>query len=279
MVSKRLVCLHLCASRSAFAISYQPTRATVAFACVLALAASGSAQTAEHVAAVKTAFRSGYAVVNSTNDCPMADADLFGWPKARLRYCEYLKQDLGRERNAVVWLLDIPPDVVARWIESACERVTPNTACFTRVLEAGRRNSGYMFAVTGNVIEDMQHLGDFKNYFFRNGMTVSVRHGINGSGQELTLETQLALAMIPDDDILAIRSGSTRYWGTTPAMFAARFPDAGLSAGLARKEQRIKWLMVVRQEMLHALDSPSNRLLEAWLCAGPDVSGFSCPPQ
>lgn len=261
-------------------MSSQRTRTTVAFACVLALAASGSAQTAEHVAAVKTAFRSAYAVVNSTNNCPMADADLLGWPKAHLRYCEYLKQDahLGREREAVVWLLDIPADVVAHWIETACERVTPNTACFTRVLKAGRRNSGYMFAVTGNVIEDMQHPGDFKNYFFRNGMTVSVRHGINGSGQELTVETQATLAMIPDDDILAIRSGSTRFWGTTPAMFAARFPEAGSSAGLASKEQRIKWLTVVRQEMLHALDSPSNRLLEAWLCAGPAVSGFSCPP-
>src|SRR5262245_6853532 len=160
------------------------------------------AQTEEHVAAVKNAFRAAYARSESTNGCPGVAADMFGWPKERLRRCEYALRDraLGRPRKAIVWLLDVAPDTVARWIESACAKITPAVPrCFDSVLRSGRDNSGYMFAVTGNVIEDMGEQGAFKSFFFRNGMTVSVAQGINGRDQELSIEAQEALAMTTDE--------------------------------------------------------------------------------
>ena len=132
------------------------------------------AQTTEHVAAAKSAFRAAYAFTRSTNEGTNAADDLFGWPKVRLRYCEYALADkvLGHDRKAVVWLLDVGPELLARWIENACAKVLPaNEKCFDIVLKRGSENSGCMFAVTGNVIEDMQTKSVYKNYFFRNGMT------------------------------------------------------------------------------------------------------------
>ena len=228
------------------------------------------AQSAEHVAAVKDALRAAYAISESDNGCPNATDDLFGWPKERLRRCDYAMRDktLGHPRKAVVWLLEVTPETIARWIESACTKVQPALAhCFDRVLRSGRDNSGYMFAVTGNVIEDMEEKGAFKNYFFRNGMTVSVSQGVNGRGQELSIDAQAALAMTADEKILSIPSGKTRFWGTLPREFAARFPDAHAPNAVVTREQRLIWLELVRNEILTAVESSSNRLLEAWLCS------------
>jgi hypothetical protein len=234
------------------------------------------AQSTEHVTAVKTAFRAAYSITQSTNACPNAKDDIFGWPKERLHYCEYrqLDQRLGHARKAVVWLLDVRPELLAQWIEKACTKILPsNERCFDIVLKFGRDNSGYMFAVTGNVIEDMEVQGVFKNYFFRNGMTVSVRRGVNGGVEELNTDAQTTLAMTADENILTIPSGRARFWSTTPAEFASRFPNGGAPTTLSTKEQRTEWLALVRRETLNALDSSSNRLLEAWLCSNARLLG------
>jgi hypothetical protein len=109
-----------------------------------------AAQTPAHVDAVKNAQKSAYAVVDSTNGCPAADRDLFGWPRNLVLNCEYAKQDaaLGRKRRAVAYLLDVKPEVIARWIEGACAQLRNKPAdCFKKVLSAGQGNSGYMFAL------------------------------------------------------------------------------------------------------------------------------------
>jgi hypothetical protein len=249
-----------------------------------AIAGACLAQSADHVTLVSKAFKSAYAVVESTNGCPRATEDMFGWPKEKLLHCEYAKDDigLGHKRAAVVWLLDVSPERVALWIESACAKLaTPQPGCFAAVLKRGRGQSGYMFAVTGNVIEDMgeQNAGRFKNYFFRNGMTTSFRRDVNGSTDEMTLAAQRELALAPSDKALAIPSGKTRFFSTEPAHMAARFPDAGVPPDLRTQEHRLAWLGIVQREILAALDSANNRLLEAWLCAEPPAElGASCTP-
>src|SRR5262245_41597902 len=95
------------------------------------------AQTAGHVAAAKTAMRSAYAITHNTNGCSKATTDLFGWPKERLLYCEYVQLDkaLHHDRKAAVWLLVVQPERLAQWIESTCVKIVPaNEGCFDIVL-------------------------------------------------------------------------------------------------------------------------------------------------
>lgn len=224
----------------------------------------------DHVATAENATRSAYALRNSTNGCPAPAADMHGWPAALIRHCIYQEEDsgLGHPRVAVAYLLHVEASVLARWIETACALLpTDAERCFTRVLQAGRLNSGYQFPIAGNMLEDMEGDGSLKNYFFRNGMTTSFRRGVNGNDVELTLEDQEALAAASDSEALSIPTGLTRFWRTRPADFAARFPDAGAPANTSGAENRLAWLTLVRTEMLAALEGDRNRLLEAWLCA------------
>ena len=129
------------------------------------------------------------------------------------------------------------PERLAQWIEDACTKILPtNEECFNIVLQAGLDNSGYMFAVTANIIEDMETKGVFKNY--RNGMTVSVKRGINGGDADLSVDAQRILALTAEENIVQIPSGKTRFWSTLPRQFASRFPNAGVPASAATKKAR-----------------------------------------
>jgi hypothetical protein len=55
-----------------------------------------------------------------------------------------------------------------------------------------------MFPIAGNPIEGLDDRPGFENYVFRNGITISVRTGLNGSSEELYLDTQRALAIAPN---------------------------------------------------------------------------------
>ena len=211
-----------------------------------------------------------YAITEATNGCPRLDTGLFGWPGALVRECVYAMRDtrLGHPRQAVAYLLDVRPETIALWIENACARLAePQPRCLATVLHSGQANSGYMFAVSGNIVEDMEQPHEFKNFFFRNGMTTSFVRHLNGSEEELPLERQRTIALQPNGEVLAIPSGMTRFWRTTPGQFAARFPDAGAPVGLRRPADRQLWLGLVQKEMLTALQTGRNRLLEAYLCA------------
>lgn len=237
------------------------------------------AASAAHVAAVENAVRAAYAIRSATNGCPFVESDLHGWPAARVRHCVYQQNDsgLGRPRVAVVYLLDVQPGEIARWIETACALVPADAEqCFARVLEEGRGNSGYMFPVAGNMIENMGGGRNFKNYIFRNGMTTSFRRHVNGGAEELSLEDQEALAAAADAAAIAVPTGLTRFWRTLPADFAERFPGVGAPANVSTPANRAAWLDLARTEMLAALDSDRNRLLEAWLCAHA-VEKFGAP--
>jgi hypothetical protein len=238
------------------------------------------AQSPEHVAKVEKAQKAAYAVTESTNHCPLVDTDFFEWPKQFVRVCEYAMPDtaLGHPRKALAYLLDIKPETIATWIETACTKLARiEAACFDKVLNAGKMNSGYMFAVSGNIIEDMNKPGVFKNFFFRNGVTTSFKRGINGSGADLSIDEQRTLALLPNDTAISIPSGMTRLWRTTPDQFHNRFPDLGPRIVLNTSSGRQQWLNMARTEMLSALSSKDNRLLEAWLCANTqNLSLSSC---
>jgi hypothetical protein len=72
-------------------------------------------------------------------------------------------------------LLDIKSDRIARSIENSCSKhaTTPNQQdCFRVVLEYARKNSGMIFPISWNMIENVgRGLG---NYFFRSGITVAL---------------------------------------------------------------------------------------------------------
>ncbi|MDD4975415.1 MAG: hypothetical protein PHY93_13735 [Bacteriovorax sp.] len=236
----------------------------------------------EHVTKVEKAQKSAYAVTESTNHCPQVDADLFEWPKQFVLICEYSMPDtaLGHSRRAVAYLLDIRPKTIAIWIETACAKLTGiEPTCFEKVLNAGLETSGYMFAISGNIIEDMKKPGAFKNFFFRNGMTTSFKIDINGSDAELSIEDQRTLALLPNDAAITIPSGMIRPWGTTLDQFQDRFPSTVPRIVLNTAKGRQQWLKMAQTEMLSALNSKENRLLEAWLCANTqNLSMSSCTP-
>jgi hypothetical protein len=146
-----------------------------------------------------------------------------GWPGAKVRKCIY--KPSGSGLTGLVYLLDVPAEVIARWIETTCASNMPNApSCFHTILTCGKLNSGMMLAVSGNVMENMDGR-TWKNSFFRSGMTVSIGGEANGSTNEVSLERQEALARMPDKEITSIPSGMTRFWRTLPKDFASRYPD------------------------------------------------------
>jgi hypothetical protein len=236
------------------------------------------AQTADHVTAVRNAQKSAYAISDSTNECPVVGADMLGWPGSKVRKCIYEEGPGAHRLTGLVYLLEVAPEVIARWIETTCaNQLAGVSACFATVLRCGRINSGMMFPISGNMMENMTPTV-WKNYLFRNGMTVSFGGGENGSTSQLPVDRQEALARAEDSSIKSIPSGVTRYWRTLPRQFAARFPDAQAPTDLDSATARQKWLDIAKAEALAALDSPTNRLLEAWVASHPvTLRQGNCP--
>jgi hypothetical protein len=228
--------------------------------------------------ATRAIANGGYAVSSATNACPHLTTDLLGWPAAKVRHCAYQVADssLDHPRAAVVYLLDLDGTTLAHWIENACANVDADAeTCFSAVLRAGAGNSGYMIPIAGNILEDMSGEG-WKNYFFRNGMTASVRRDVNGHGDELALDDQETLSQ--NGAVLSIPSGMTRPWRTTPAEFSAHFPAEGAAEDLHTEAGRAHWLDRTKTELLAAIGGDHNRLLEAWVCgaAGQQITGAAC---
>jgi len=233
--------------------------------------------TASHIAAVVQAQKSAYAIRDATNGCPPPAADILGWPASLLRECIYVEGPQNHRRTAYVVLINVKPETIATWIETACAEVLPNVGpCFQRVLNCGQANSGMMFPVSGNLMENME--GPWTNWFFRNGMTVRMPNQQNNTGSQIAMERQRELALMADTDIVKIPSGITRFWRTKPAQFAARFPSEGVPVNVATDQNRQKWLNIARTEFLAALTKPNNRLLEAWVAAHKEtLKTTKCP--
>jgi hypothetical protein len=98
------------------------------------------AQSHEHVAAVRYAQQSAYAITDSTNSCPAIGTDIFGWPGPLVRKCAYVEGPKQNQLTGIAFLIDVKPEVIARWIERSCADQLPgHSACFTTVLNAGER--------------------------------------------------------------------------------------------------------------------------------------------
>ena len=234
------------------------------------VAAAFPTQTADisaAAAAVASAQKAAYVISNSTNGCPLASADLHGWPAARLRTCEYAEGPTGSRLQGYAVLLAIEPETIARWIQTSCaEKLAGDAACFRTVLACGKSNSGMMFPVSGNVMENMGG-GAFRNYFFRNGMTVRMKGQANATTVGIDLATQIRLANADATEIESIPTGLTRFWRTLPQQFASAMTGEAIPRGVKTTADGQRWLEIARTEMLAALGGPRNRLLDAWVAA------------
>ncbi|QND44751.1 hypothetical protein HB780_02920 (plasmid) [Rhizobium lusitanum] len=239
--------------------------------CALSLFFPGAAVAAEseHIQDVKQAQKSAYVIFSSGSQCAPLGHDFQGWPGSSLLECSYRQGGL----EGITYLLDVKAETIATWIETACdERLRGNSACFATVLACARTNSGMMFAVSGNVIENR------RNYFFRNGMTVAFKEAENGSTRDVPLSVQKSLLVAPDSKIDRIKSGLTRFWRTLPLQMALAYPNAHAPSALKTQAQRVAWLSLVQAEILAAQQTGNNRLLSAWLLAHKNTLGRgACP--
>jgi hypothetical protein len=230
-----------------------------------------------HVRQVKAAMKSAYARTESTSRCTTpVQNDLFEWPKDKIERCTYRKGKL----DAVAYLLVIKPERIAQWIETACAEQMPRvSACFSTVLHCAHANSGMMFAISGNLLEDMGGR-PFENYFFRNGMTVKIGGEENGTTGQIPMDRQEALALMPNTSINDIPTGVTRLWRTLPKQYALRFSASSAPKDIHATGAPEAWLRIAREEMLAALDSPRNRLLDAYVAAHPQsLRRGACPKK
>lgn len=264
----------------------------IAAALIMMMTAGGSntayAQTPQQTESVRKAMKAAYIREDAIEPCAPVSADRFGWPQNIVVRCIYVQQDRlpnGQrvDRKAVAEAIFPDPSVIARWITTACAVLrTQKPNCFSKAVARGKEQSGFQFVITGNVLEALDGSGKQQNFFFRNGMTVSVVAGVNGTPEDLPLDRQQALADTRNEDIVSIRSGRTRYWSTMPGEFRTRFPHAGVPVDLLTIEHRIAWLEIVRGDFTKALAGDRNRLLEAWLCANAQGEfGTTCtaPPE
>ncbi|BCG73348.1 hypothetical protein MesoLj113a_45060 [Mesorhizobium sp. 113-1-2] len=232
----------------------------------------------DHLAAVKKAQLASYAMTRATNNCPSPDTDLLGWPAQKLKACDYKVGSKAKPRSAHVVLLDVPSERTVAWIETACAKQLPGlSGCFEVLLGCAKGNSGMMVPVSGNMMEDMDGVR-WKNYFFRNGMTVTFESQENGGTNQISDARQIDLTKMPDSAVKSIPSGVTRFWRTTSQQFAKQFPTEGAPASLKTAAERQQWLDVAKKELLDALSKPENRLLTAWVAAHPKtLAKGACP--
>jgi hypothetical protein len=245
------------------------SRAVLLATLVVSIHNAAAAGDGGHIQAVKQAQKSAYVIFSAGSQCSPLRQDFQGWPGPSLLECTY-KQD-GLE--GMTYLLDVKAETVANWIEGACDERLPSArGCFATVLKCARNNSGMMFAVSGNIIENG------RNYFFRNGMTVSFKEAGNGTTNSVPLSLQKSLLVAPNDQVTRIKTGLTRFWRTLPSQFALAYPDAHAPSSVDTQAQRLAWLSLVQTEILTAEKTGKNRLLSSWLLAHKKtVTLGSCP--
>lgn len=223
-----------------------------------ALAANGaSAQSAEHVAAVKAARA---AAAPAPEACAPAGEDVQGWPAAQLQRCEYKVGELP----AVAYVLDLPAEQVAQWIESGCaEELVGMSSCFGHVLKCGVAASGLVFPVAGNAPDAKRRV----NQFYRNG--VAIAGAFSAKTGPIALPEQEKIARAPDSEIQSMPTGAARLWRTLPFQLSVKAPQSGAPGDAATPERRADWLAAIRTEMSAALSSPRNTLLTGWMHGHP----------
>src|SRR5215475_13376066 len=115
----------------------------LALALIALVSGKAFAQSPDHVNAVRHAQRSAYAITDATNDCPTVGSDILGWPGSMVRKCVYVEGPRQHQLTGVVFLMDVKPEVISRWIEATCVgELRDSPQCFNTVLRCGQANSG-----------------------------------------------------------------------------------------------------------------------------------------
>lgn len=250
-----------------------PRNPAVALALAALLGSDGflapaAAQTAEHVAAVKAAQEKSPV---RAGECAPAREDFLGWPASLVQRCAYQRGGL----SGVVYVLDVKPETLARWIESGCAaHMVGVAACFDRILRCAAEKSDLAFAIGGDVIAERK--GAVQNIFYRNGVAIAAR-----AGKPVALEEQERLAHLAESAVEAMPGqGAVAFWRTMPYQFAVKAIDLGVPAEMNTPERRQKWLEIVHAEMLASLESRDNRLLSGWMTAHPiTLRTGECPDK
>jgi len=235
-------------------------RFTLAAAAMLLGAQGAAAQTAEHVAAARETLEKSPV---RAGQCAPVSEDFLGWPAALVQRCEYKNGDM----TGVAYVLDVKPEILARWIETGCEaHMSGVAACFDRMLRCVTEKSSATFAIGGNVIADRK--GGLQNMFFRNGVAIGAPQG--GKPGAIPVEEQEMLAKTPESAVSSMRGGgAVAFWHTMPFQFAVKAIDLGVPAEMNTPDRRQKWLEVIRSEMQAAIKSDGNRFLSGWMTAHP----------
>jgi len=231
------------------------TRAAATLA-LLALPAALRAQTPEHVAEAKAAldkspFRAG--------TCAPVAEEFQGWPAGALQRCEYKRGDLA----GVAYVLDVKPETMAQWIETSCKTLMVGIdSCFERMTKCLGEKSGASFIVGGNGVSERQ--GAVQNVFYRNGVAISAKPGAT------PIDEQEQLARTPEANVTTmLGGGGVSFWHTLPYQFAVKAQELGVPAEMNTPDRKLRWLEVIRTEMLSALTKPENRFLAGWMAAHP----------
>lgn len=225
-------------------------------AAALCLSTGAFAQTAEHTAAVKAVFDKSPVRAGS---CAPVSEDFMGWPAALVQRCEY--------PQGVAYVLDVKPEVMAKWIETGCNaHMSGVAACFDRMLKCAVEKSSATFVIGGNLAAERK--GAVTNMFYRNGVVIAAPQ--NGKTDAVPVADQEKLARIPESGVEAMQGGgAVAFWHTMPFQFAVKAIDIGVPAEMNTPDRRQKWLEVIRAEMLAALKTDGNRFLSGWMTAHP----------
>lgn len=230
--------------------------AAVATLSVAALTGAAQAQTPEHVDEVKAALEK--APVRAGSCAPATEA-LQGWPADVLLRCEYKRGDLA----GVAYVLDVKTETMARWIETSCRsQMVGIDSCFERMTKCLGEKSGASFIVGGNGVSERQ--GAVQNVFYRNGVAISAKPGA------APIEEQEQLARTPEANVATmLGGGGVSFWHTLPYQFAVKAQELGVPAEMNTPDRKLRWLEVIRTEMISALTKPENRFLTGWMAAHP----------
>jgi hypothetical protein len=230
--------------------------AMTAAAMLLLASPPAPGQTPEHVAEAKAALDK--APIRAGTCAPATEA-LQGWPADVLQRCEYKQGDL----TGVAYVLDVKPEAMARWIETSCKSLMVGIdSCFERMTKCLGVKSGASFIVGGNGVNERQ--GAVQNVFYRNGVAFSAKPGA------VSIEEQEQLSRTPEAAVTTmLGGGGVSFWHTLPYQFAVKAQELGVPAEMNAPDRRLRWLEVIRTEMLASLDKPENRFLAGWMAAHP----------
>lgn len=232
----------------------------LALSALLAAPSGAWAQSAEHVAAVQAVFDKSPVRAGT---CAPVSEDFQGWPAALVQRCEYRQG--GAE--GVAYILDVKPEIMAKWIETGCARhMAGVAACFDRMLKCAVEKSSAAFVVGGDLVADRK--GAVTNMFYRNGVVIAAPQ--NGKPDAVPVAEQEKLAGTPEAAVAAMQGGgAVAFWHTMPFQFAVKAIDLGVPAEMNTPDRRQKWLEIIRAEMLAALKADDNRFLSGWMTAHP----------